>query len=80
MADAFEALIEMWNIENKKGKIDSDMSSPFVTGRRSNTLYNGNNLHKSKKIRHNSFDLGEKKNGDRPFRLNNRRRNKKCAC
>ena len=61
VADAFEALIEMWNIENKKGKIDSDMSSPFVTARRSNTLYNGNNLHKSKKIRHNSFDLGEKK-------------------
>ena len=81
VADAFETLIEMWNIENQKGKIYSDMRSPFVTTRRSNTFYNGNNLDESNNsIRHNSFDLGEKKNGDRPFRLNKRTKKGKCTC
>ena len=39
VADAFEALIEMWNIENKKKKMILEMRGPIATSiKRSNTI------------------------------------------
>ena len=86
MADAFEALIEMWNSENKKKKMILEMKMSNVTTiKRSNTFINETNVNKKENFkRHNSFCLYEENNDKKSFKINNNEskkdKKKRCSC
>ena len=86
VADAFEALIEMWNSENKKKKMILEMKMSNVTTiKRSNTFINETNVNKKENFkRHNSFCLYEENNDKKSFKINNNEskkdKKKRCSC
>ena len=89
VADAFEALIEMWNIENKnknKGTFQKMRMSGIKSRGKSKSLYFDENINKTMDFsRRHSLCLNEEEenNNNKSFTLNKNKKSnkkKKCSC